>query len=504
MGLHLTSIAMVFIIICFINIFFKHVNKRFDFTKDRIYTLSAYSKKLVSSLDDIVTIEFFITKKLPPYVIGMKQHITDILNEYNAYGNGNIQIIINTLSPSTQTHNRMAQLGIPKFQMNIIEKDKQQAVEAYSGIALFYDNKTEVIPLVLNINTLEYDLSLALKKITSNTIPNIGILTNDSETFKKSHQNIIKSLKKQYNVTILNQAESITQNIQTLVLHNPTNVSENIKYNIDQFIMNGGNALFLVNPITISNTLETIKNNDTLTDLITHYGIKIDTSLVLDNSFSYASFSEGYFSFMLPYPLWPKLIKQNFNHDHPSFKSIESFVLPWSSPLSKTPTPSNKSSITVLAKTTPKSWTKKLPVDLNPRQSFSSDLLNQYDMIMSITGNLNSFYTNKALGLSKHFNKTSSESKIIVIGNSKFTSDQLTNQFPNNTTLYLNLVDWLTLENSLLEIPNRINVDYPLKQLPYEITTLIKWVATLIIPIIITILGLLRYWIQKKPNHSYQ
>ncbi len=504
LGSIIITIAMVFVIICFINLFINQINKRFDFTKEHIYTLSDYSKNLVRSLDDIVTIEFYITKKLPPHVVGMKQHITDLLNEYDAYGKGNIQVIIDSLNSSQENHNRMAQLGIPRFQMNIIEQDKLQTVEAYSGIALFYDNKTEVIPMVLSINTLEYDLSLALKKITSKTIPEIGILTNDVETFKKTHQNITKSLEKQYNVTLLNQNETISNNIKTLVISNPNNVTANTTYAIDQFIMNGGNALFLVPTIKVNDLLEPEANNTGLNELIQHYGITIQNELVLDKSYAYATFSEGYFNFALPYPLWPKLLKQHFNSNHISLKNLESVVLPWSSPLTFHESLASNLTATILASSTKESWTMSDPIDLNPRQSFTADKSQQYPMIISLEGEFTSFYNSKPLALSQSFIPNGKPAKLVFIGNEIFASDQMSTQFANNKNLYLNLIDWLTLETDLLGIPNRVNLDHPIQALSNELRTFIKWFTSLIIPITIIMIGVIRYWINKEKKHTYE
>ncbi len=496
----LTTIAMVFSIICFINIFLTKLNTRFDFTKSNIYTLTDYSKKLVSNLDDIVTIEYYITKKLPPHVVGLKQHITDLLNEYESYGKGNIQVIINTLASSKETHNKMAQLGIPRFQMNIIEQDKLQTVETYSAIALFYDNKTETIPVVLDINSLEYDLSLALKKITSKLIPEIGILTKNKKEFKKNNKKVIKSLKKQYKTSIYDKNETISSNIKTLVINNPTEISTNMLFLIDQFIMKGGNALFLIPTIEIDNNLNTITNKTKINSLINHYGITVNNELVLDQSLAYATFSEGYFNFSVPYPLWPKLIKQNFNTKHPILKKLESCVLPWSSSITiKTPL-SDAITATILASTTKKSWSMKAPFNINPRQKFNPIDPKQQAMIVSLEGQFTSFYDNKPLALTKNFRRNSKPAKLIVIGNTNFITDQMITQFPNNNNLFLNIIDWLTLEDDLLGIPNRNNLDYPIKKTSPKLTSLIKWTTSVTIPIIIMLIGLLRYWLNKQKN----
>tara|TARA_A100001015_G_scaffold213652_1_gene239673 strand:- start:424 stop:1977 length:1554 start_codon:yes stop_codon:yes gene_type:complete len=494
----IVSGSLVIAILFLLNFILGSFNVRKDLTKDKLYTLSEYSKNIVQSLDDIVLIEFYTTKKLPPHVLNLKQQIIDLLDEFKAYGKGNIKLT--TIHPGTsqQEAMKLQQLGIPKFQMNVIEKDKMQAIEAYSGIVIHYEGKKEVIPIVLKLDSLEYDLILAIKKLTSERIPTIGVLTTDRTMFSDGASIVREAIEKQYQVNVMEYTEAINLNeIDTLIVYQPENVSKNVVYAIDQFIMNGGEGLFLVDQHKIDG-LQVTKINTGIDSMLSHYGVTIEHALTMDRSNSAASFSSGFVNFTLPYPFWPKLLKKNFLTDHPILQKIETFVLPWSSPLKYKVQANKEATFTTLASTTKNAWTQKEPYNLNPQQKFKPTAYEQYPMVVNVTGTLASFFSDNQLETSTPFKTTNSDSNILIVGNSTFITNQMVQQFPNNKTVLLNLLDFLTLDNDIFGIPNRINADSPIRNVPDSVKPIIKWSTTLFFPICITFYGLIRYWVIKK------
>ena len=65
--------------------------KRFDLTRDHIYTLSNVSKNLVRALDDKFIVKAYFTSDLPAPYNNNKRYLQDQLDKYRAYGSGNFQ-----------------------------------------------------------------------------------------------------------------------------------------------------------------------------------------------------------------------------------------------------------------------------------------------------------------------------------------------------------------------------------------------------------------------------
>ena len=242
-SLNLTSkILPIFILVLFlggINAVIDNVSWRIDLTKDNRYTLSDYSKALVKDLDDIISLQLYMSKKLPPQIQTIKQQIVDLLYEYRAVSNDKIQVEVISKEADQLLNVKLQQLGIPKFRMNIVEKDKLQVVEGFMGLVVMYEDKKEVIPVVVKMDTLEYDVSLLIRKITASTIPKVVVMVSDPEAYSKNYKTIEKELRQQYQVRVISFTDPIPDGSTTLIIQKPSNLSPSQAFRVDQFVVVG-------------------------------------------------------------------------------------------------------------------------------------------------------------------------------------------------------------------------------------------------------------------------
>ena len=120
------KIILIFLgVLFFLNLFGQYFNLRLDLTKYHLYTLSNYTKSLLKSFDDIVSLQVYTSAKLPTQFSNINQQIQDLLDEVRTYSQGKIKIEYITPDPS-RDEKKLQQLGIQKAQMNIVEKDKLQ------------------------------------------------------------------------------------------------------------------------------------------------------------------------------------------------------------------------------------------------------------------------------------------------------------------------------------------------------------------------------------------
>lgn len=556
----LVSFIIILGIIFLVNIILSRHFVRLDLTSGKEYTISDSTKNLLKNLDDVVTVKVFFSQKLPPNLMPISQYVHDILDEYKAYGNIRLEYIDPASDPKIQQE--MSILGIPEIQMNVIEKDKLQVQNGYLGIGIFYVNKKEILPFVQNTENLEYQLTSAFRKVTATEIKKIGFLTGHDEhsTQEKSGDYTLlrQTLEKNYEVDVVNTADgkAIT-GISTLVVAGPkTALSERDIFEIDQFIMNGGNAIFLVDSLDLAEGLQmTPLNNPQLTQLLQHYGVNVDQNLILDTVHETASFSQGFMQFILPYPLWPKLIKDNFSANSPIVAKLDSLVIPWTSSLSIT----QKEGLTyeVLAKTTNEAWAQTSSFNLDPNQRWSQPAdTKSYDMVVLVSNLMKSYFSGKSIppvlsipvsslsnptsdnasanGLvsngstggqpknavisSSSANLTPSETasdvartikespdsnqQIIVIGDSDFLSDQFVQRFPQNLDFGLNMIDYLTLDNTLISIRSKGFEDRPLSTISDGSRNTIKFLGILGMPILVVLYGVIRLTLRKKRQAS--
>ncbi|MFQ6039239.1 MAG: Gldg family protein, partial [Candidatus Poribacteria bacterium] len=177
----LIMILIVFAILAMVNLLIARAFFRIDLTDGNIYTISKSTKNVLERLDDIIKVTAYFSKDLPPHLVNLRQQVKDILDEYQVYGRGKLRIAFIDPKEDAKIEEKMPAIGIPEVRAQTVEKDKAQVVNVYLGIAVEYEDKKEVIPLVRNVNTLEYDLTSAIIKVSSEKAKTIGFLAGHDE-----------------------------------------------------------------------------------------------------------------------------------------------------------------------------------------------------------------------------------------------------------------------------------------------------------------------------------
>lgn len=510
---------------------------RADLTQGKDFTISDSTKKVLSELDDVVNINAYFSKNLPPYLSNLKQQVKDILDEYKAFAHGNLMMEFIDPASDPAVEQKVRFMGIPQAQLNIIEKDKAEVVNVYFGMAVMYEDKKEVIPVVQNIMTLEYDLTSAIIKVKRSEKKTVGFLTGYN--IGEDYDTIKASLEKQYDVTTVDMSggKKISENVNTLIISGPKErLSERDKYEIDQFLMRGGRIMFLIDPIDLGEQgLMATELDSGMNDMLENYGVKLGKALVLDRASSAnATFSSGFIQYSIPYPFWPRVTKRQFAKESPMVNQLESLVLPWTAPIelvtSEVKTDAegeSKSSDKLkgieLFKSSQYSWTMGGPFNLYPQQRFiPTGEMKNHTLGVAVTGKFRSFYADKpvpeperpAEGFpgteppgesgTRETIKESPETQIVVVGNARFISSGFLAQFRPNQIFFENAVDWMTMGEDLISIRSRFVTDRPLKEVSEKTKLFIRVVNIGGVPILVIAFGLARLIFKRRAKKMFE
>jgi gliding-associated putative ABC transporter substrate-binding component GldG len=421
-------------------------------------------------------------------------------------------------------------MGIPEVQVNVIEKDKAEVANVYMGIAILYADKKEVLPVVQTTANLEYDLTSAILKVTSKEVKTIGFLTGHDEidVFDQAFGPLRQELSKQYDVrkVPIDAGKAIDPDVATLVIAGPKKeLTEREKYEIDQFIMRGGRALFLIDPILIQyeglnvNPLQTGLN-----DLLEHYGVKLNDNLVLDVSMGQLVYSQGFMTVTTGYAYFIKVLKQyqyrtgetsdGLSKDSIITNQLESLTFPWAGSLELIPNADAPVEAIALAKTSRGGWTAQSPYNISPtNRQFQppASVQQAHTVAISLSGVFKSFYAGKAIPPAEssesdevvtakpteeeRTTKTDSETtQIVVVGNSQF----LQQGRPDGQLFFLNTVDWLTLGEELINIRSHGVTNRPLKEVSESEKFFLKFISIAGVPILVVAFGLVRFFLRRR------
>lgn len=502
-----TQIALMAAIVALVAIIFEFLPLRFDVSEARLFSLSPVTRDMLKNLDDTISIRGYFTKDVPGYLITVRGQVKDMLKQYSAYGGGNVRVAFINPNENSKNQQEAESMGIPALQLNVYRKDKLEVAQGYMGVAVIYGDKREIIPVVQNISTLEYDLTAAIKKVLAEKQVVLGIAQLKDRTADSEDLRILRQLLgRRYSVELVDISEGalVPDYITTLIVAGARGEwGKRQLYVLDQFVMSGRSALFLVDGITIDNNLVSLKNESGVLDLLRSYGAKVNPDLAYDSRYnSIASFSLANSPFITLYGFWLNVPGESFSKTNPLVNKLESVMLPWvSSILVK-----EGEGVEVLAKTSKFSKIVSDPGDVSPNGAPEASGSGEYPVAVSISSPLSSYFTeevplegNEKAGGTGFIGKTD-KARLIAVSDSDMALDVFMNQnqFAGNAVFVQNLVDGLSLDPELATIRSKPVTERPIKNIDDTSRRLVKYSNIIGVSLLVIIFALIRFAWRRK------
>ncbi len=502
-------------ILTIVNLYVDQNFFRIDLTQNRRYTVTESTRKILAGLDDIVTVKVYLSRKLPPYAVTISDQIKDMLEEYRVYAGDMLSIEYIDPADDPTLQRSLQFIGIPQLQLNIQERDQVAITNVYMGLAVLYGDKKEIIPTLTNLDRFEYELTGKILRVTRGADQTIGFLSGHGEPdLRQGLRTVNQLLKDQYftrTVPTANSKPIDPEQVSALVVAAPQVLSELELLIIDQYIMNGGRVLFLVDGVALDESMQAAALDSPLSGLLAHYGITVLPQLVLDQSNVTAAFQNGMYDIMLPYPFWVRVIRDMSESRHPVSSSIESMVMPWVSPLLVAESAASDMQVDVLAQSSDSSWVQQDSFDLNPQQDFSTQGNQQSRRILAVAlnGSFTSWFAGRETLSALTGDKTrpdvppeiinrSPDTRIIVAGSSRFITDDFSQEFEGNRTFFLNAIDWLTIGDELIGIRSREAGERPLKLIPEHTKIIVRIINMLAVPLLVIAFGFIYTGLRRR------
>lgn len=477
----LFSIAIVAFIL--LNIILAPVALRLDLSKGKAYTLSPSTKKIIKNLDKNVQITFFVTSDLPTKLLPLKTEVTDLLKEYEKQGN-KIQVKIVDPKQDANALKQAQEARIPEVQFSQLDQDKYAVSTSYFGIEVKKDTTREVIPQVTDVESLEYNLTAAIYKLTRKTIPKIGIIGSSPVLDPRQDPiGAIRSvLEKQF---ILEPITIATEGGKTsidssyaalLVFEDQTKQYDSFQLNvIKSYIDNKGKALFFTDGVWVDEGLNAQPSQSNLLPLLSAFGITVQKNLVLSTSAELVNFGNDLVNIYTPYPFW---LKTNmFNARLSYFGNVAQLTFPWVSEIVLQET--NEYKPQFLVKTTPQSWIQKDTFILNPQQIPQPQQSDAKEFVIAAQ-------SIKPDG-----------GQVVVFSSSRFILSQFLSRSSGNLALVLNILNDIASGGALSGINQRAIGIYPLPPLDQSVQNVFKYANIILLPALFVVYGVIRLWRRK-------
>ena len=505
------SILAIAGIIVIVNYLSFHIFKRFDLTGGHIYSLSKASKKIVRSLDDPVLVKCYFTKKLPsPYNIQSK-YLNDLLVEYRAYSRGKLKFEFIDPSSDEELRKEAMSSGVHPITFTQIESDKYEVKEGFMGMIFLYADRKEIIPFIKEVSGLEYAITSRIKKITASGTKTVGFLKgHDEQDLFGNSPRFEAMVARDYAIKDVNLKETgneISPDIDSILIIGPVNpIPENELYAIDRFLMGGKTLAFFVDNTDVDTqrfTGQPSLNN--LCPVLQHYGIRVNPGLVLDPQCQTVGLESRSCMFTMKnfinYPFLP--ILTSFAQDSPIVKGLERITFPFVSPLEivvQEDAATGKPLLTaeVIASTSEKSWYEEKVFSFHPMVRYApreKDKKGPFAAAAVLIGRFDSYFTSRKIpaGIQPGQEKPTQSlpSRMIVVGTSKFIQPGFVE--PSNIVFFMNILDWLVQDESLISIRGKGITYRPLKEISKNAKVAMKYTDIFLMPLVMVIVGIVRW-----------
>jgi len=478
---------------------------RVDLTGRREYTLAPATRRVLAGLEDTVVVDGYFSRRLPPYLLGVRQQVQDLLEEYRARAGGRLTLEISDPGDDPAAVQRLRALGIPQLQLEVLERDRFQVTNAWLGIALLYGGRQEVIPVIQDTSTLEYDLTAALLRLTSPSRKVVGWLGGEAaeEGPRRGGEALKRELGRLYELRELEAGglEEVPKDVETLVLDGPRDLPEAAVAAVDRFVRRGGRAIFLVDHLAFPpGTLAARPVESGLEALLERYGAKVGADVVAEPHFNApASFSSGFLQFRVPYPYWVRATGETLDREHPVTAKLENLVFPWTASVEAVAPEDGPVRAEALARSSPAAWVETGPYDFMPQPGRQPRAprgdAGQRTLALLLTGKFPAPAGEADAG-------GSAESSVIVVGTSRLVAPDFLRQFPENAAFLLNAVDWMTVGPDLIGIRSRVAEERMLPDVDDRVRAALKLLNVVGVPLLVALLGIARLQVRRRRERA--
>jgi len=352
-------IAIISLVIC--NILFLLIpDLRFDFTKDKRYTVSKYSRKVlegISGENDNIYVKVYLEGDLNPGFRRLYGSVKDILSDFSRYTDNRLSteyIDPNALGEQQQIYSYMADKRMPGIVLNELNRDGRNSQKIiYPYAQVIHRSDTLNINLLkrvtgysaeenlnLSVENLEFEFIDAIRLLQKKEPEYIAFIEGHGELPRPYVYDAEELLSKYFFVSrgqIGYDISDLDGFKAVIIAGSRSRFSEREKFILDQYIMGGGKVLWLVDGVYFSeeemkNNMESpsMKNDTNLDDLLFAYGVRINPVLIQDyqSTNMYVTTRESGQYSEIPFYYSPLLLP---SIDHPVTKDISLVRAPFSS-----------------------------------------------------------------------------------------------------------------------------------------------------------------------------
>lgn len=503
-----SRVGVALLLLLVINYIAQQWHSRIDLTQDKRYTLSETTRKTLSQIQQPLVIDVLLKGNIPTEFKKLQTEAIQLLEEYTA---ANDHLIVNFVNPLEDEPNADAAIqnlinnGLQPLQIAQTEAGKSSVEYIFPWAVISDGKRVEKVRLFIDklgttdqervqnsVQRLEYNLTDALHKFTVKKQKKIAILRSNGTLEDVYLYDFLKTAREYYFIapftldSVATNAEKTLKDLEKfdlLLVAKPTSpFSDEQKQVIDQYIMNGGRVLWLIDQVNVS--LEDMYKTGgvtmampldlNLTDMFFQYGFRLNYTLINDLYFSEIVVATGDGSqsryMNIPWVYNPMVLSSN---NHLINSNLDAVRLQFANSID---TLKNGVKKTVLLSSSPFSKADGTPREINLRidpKAMNKELYKKGNIPLAVLleGEFKSMYKDRVRPLELKENATLSRpTKMIVVSDgdiikNDFDSqhkmplelgfDRWTSKYYDNKAFLQNAMNYLLDDTEFLTLRNK-------------------------------------------------
>lgn len=550
---NIKSLLIVVAVLLVLNLIGGYFFHRFDLTKDKRYTLSNTSLNIIKQVQNPLYVKIYLHGDLPAEFNRLQTETRDLLEEFQAYNKNIIFEFVNPLENEDESMDNIKNLylkGLTPINITVDDKGKQSQAIVFPWAIAVYNNKEVNIPLLKNImgasttekvigsvQHLEYSIADGINKITRAKQKKVAVIKGNGELQDVQIAKFLMQIRESYHIgpfTLDSVANNPTGSLEALqkydlaIIAKPTETfTDTEKQVLDQFIVNGGKTLWLVEQVNME--MDSLYNDSSstlafprdlnLNEMFFKYGFRINPDLVKDEQGSPIKLATGDLGSAAQFQVFNwKFAPQVYPiSTHPIVKNLGGIKFDFANSID---TLKNGIKKTVVLQSSQYSKRIGTPTEINlnivAEETSPNHYLNTGNIPLAVLleGSFHSMFENRVLSFEqKTFKAKGQDNKMIVISDGDLIRNQLDKNFQpielgydqrsgnlyDNKDFMINCVNYLLDDNGLINIRSK-DLDLPLldKEKVYESYTKIQ-ILTIGLPlVIIGLFGAVFTFLRKK------
>ena len=284
---------------------------RYDLTEDKRFTLSRPTRQVLSHLKNDIYIQVYLDGEIPIPLKRLKRSVGEMLDEFRIASGRKIDYEFINPSGGKDARQREAQYQtLEKKGLNPIRLETGDSeggssqkiifpgmIVNYNGIEVpvnFLENN-QTIPYEQNIlhsvEGLEYEMIQTIATLSSDTINKVAFIEGHGEIPEIETADITMNLARFFTIDrgVIGGKPGILDKYAAVVIAGPEKVfNESDKLVLDQYIMNGGKVMWLIDEVAVNSdslrfgTTVGLYRPLNIEDQLFRYGARINPAIVQD------------------------------------------------------------------------------------------------------------------------------------------------------------------------------------------------------------------------------